>query len=172
LRRLLSGAQRPLLILGGPGWTREACSDMQRFVEATQLPCACAFRFQDVFDNRHEQYVGDVGIGINPILAERVRTADMLLVVGARLGEMTTSGYTLLESPMPRQRLIHVVPGAEELGRVYQPELPIVSGMAAFARAAAALAPIESPKWAASVAEARADYVAWTRRPREPGRGT
>jgi acetolactate synthase-1/2/3 large subunit len=170
LRRLMSGAQRPLLILGGTGWTREACNDMQRFVEANHLPCACAFRFQDLFDNRHGQYVGDVGIGINPVLAERVRTADLLLVVGARLGEMTTSGYTLLDSPVPRQRLIHVYPDASELGRVYQPELAIVSGMAAFAHAAASLAPVETPKWKGSADEARADYMAWTVRREMPGR--
>jgi acetolactate synthase-1/2/3 large subunit len=84
LRKLLSGAKRPLVLLGGTGWTREACNDIQRFVEVNALPCACAFRFQDLFDNRHAQYVGDVGIGVNPILGERVRTADVLLVVGAR----------------------------------------------------------------------------------------
>ncbi len=143
---------------------------MQRFVEANALPCACAFRFQDLFDNRHAQYVGDVGIGINPVLGERVRTADVLLVVGARLGEMTTSGYTLLDSPVPRQRLIHVHPAAEELGRVYQPELAIVSGMVAFAHAAASMAPIEAPAWAGAVSESRADYMAWTARRDMPGR--
>ena len=145
LRAMLAEAQRPLVILGGGGWTPEAGADMRRFVEANALPCACAFRYQDLFDNRHPQYVGDVGIGINPVLAERVRTSDLLLVVGARLGEMTTSGYTLLRSPVPRQPLVHVHPGAEELGRVYQPELAILSGFAPFARAAATLAPVASP---------------------------
>jgi len=120
-RQLLAAARNPLVILGGPNWSREACNDMQRFVEANALPCACAFRYQDLFDNRHEQYVGDVGIGINPVLAGRVKQADLLIVVGARLGEMTTSGYTLLDSPVPRQKLVHVHPGAEEIGRVFQP---------------------------------------------------
>ena len=170
LRELLAAAKRPMVVLGGSGWTPEACADIRLFVEANALPCACAFRFQDLFDNRHAQYVGDVGIGINPVLAERVRTADMLLVVGARLGEMTTSGYTLLDSPVPRQRLVHVHPGAEELGRVYQPELGIVSAVAPFARAAAALAPIEAPAWAAACPEARADFTAWTARREMPGR--
>src|SRR5262249_522544 len=108
LQRLLAAAKRPLVILGGSGWTKEACEDMRRFVPANDLPCGCAFRFQDLFDNRNEHYVGDVGIGINPVLAERVRMADLLIVVGARLGEMTTSGYTLLEAPVPRQKLVHV----------------------------------------------------------------
>ena len=170
LHKLLGAAKRPLAILGGSGWSREACNDIQRFAEANQLPVACAFRFQDLLDNNHAQYVGDVGIGINPILAERVRTADVLLVVGARLGEMTTSGYTLLESPVPRQRLIHVHSGAEEIGRVFQPELGIVSAPGPFARAAAALAPIENPAWKGSAAEARADFTAWAGRREIPGR--
>ncbi len=170
LRRLLAAARRPLAILGGSGWTREACNDMQRFVEAQRLPCACAFRFQDLFDNRHDQYVGDVGIGINPVLAERVRMADLLLVVGARLGEMTTGGYTLVEPPVPRQKLVHVHPSPDELGRVYQPELAIVASMAPFARAAAALPAPDRPAWEGAAAEARADYLAWSARREIPGR--
>jgi acetolactate synthase-1/2/3 large subunit len=170
LRKLLSAAKSPLAILGGSGWTREACKDFQHFAEANQLPVTAAFRFQDLLDNNHPNYVGDVGIGINPILAERVRTADVLLVVGARLGEMTTSGYTLLDSPVPRQKLVHVHPGAEEIGRVYQPEVGILSAPAPFARAAAALAPVADPPWKNAVSEARADYVAWSARREIPGR--
>ena len=170
LQRLLAAAKRPLVILGGSGWTRAACEDMRRFVEANDLPCACAFRFQDLFDNRNERYVGDVGIGINPVLAERVRMADLLIVVGARLGEMTTSGYTLVEPPVPRQKLVHVHCGADEIGRVYQPELGIVSGMDAFAAAVASLTPVENPPWKGAAGEARADYVAWSSRREIPGR--
>jgi acetolactate synthase I/II/III large subunit len=171
LQRLLAAAQRPLVVLGGTGWTPAACEDMRRFVEANGLPCGCAFRFQDLFDNRNDHYVGDVGIGINPVLAERVKMADVLLVVGARLGEMTTSGYTLLDVPVPRQKLVHVHPSPEEIGRVYQPELGIVSAMAPFAAAVAGLAATQkNPPWKASVAEARADYVAWSSRREIPGR--
>ncbi len=170
LQRLLAAAKRPFVILGGSGWSLQACEDMRRFVEANDLPCGCAFRFQDLFDNRNEHYVGDVGIGINPVLAERVRMADLLIVVGARLGEMTTSGYTLIEAPIPRQKLVHVHCGIEEIGRVYQPELGIVSGMAQFAAAVAALTPVENPSWKGSAAEQRADYVAWTSRREIPGR--
>jgi acetolactate synthase-1/2/3 large subunit len=168
--KLLAGAKRPLAILGGTPWSREACNDFQRFAEANDLPVGCAFRYQDLFDNNHANYVGDVGIGINPVLAERVRTADVLLVVGARLGEMTTSGYTLLDSPVPRQKLIHVHAGADEIGRVFQPELGIVSSPAAFARACASLPPIENPAWKGAAAEARADFDAWTARREIPGR--
>jgi acetolactate synthase-1/2/3 large subunit len=168
--KLLAGAKRPLAILGGTPWTREACNDFQRFAEANHLPVGCAFRFQDLFDNNHANYAGDVGIGINPVLGERVRTADVLLVVGARLGEMTTSGYTLLDSPVPRQKLIHVHSGADEIGRVFQAELGIVSSPAAFARACAALPPVENPVWKGAAAEARADFDAWTARREIPGR--
>ncbi|HYC37380.1 MAG TPA: thiamine pyrophosphate-binding protein [Usitatibacter sp.] len=170
LQRLLAQARRPLLVLGGSGWTPAACKDIEKFAVANQLPVGCAFRFQDLLDNHHDHYVGDVGIGINPVLAERVKMADVLVVVGARLGEMTTSGYTLLESPVPRQKLVHVHAGAEEIGRVYQPELGINAAPAPFARAAAALTPIENPPWKGSVAEARADYVAWSARREIPGR--
>jgi acetolactate synthase-1/2/3 large subunit len=170
LRELLAGARNPLVILGGSGWTAEACANVQRFVEANELPCACAFRFQDLFDNRHANYVGDVGIGINPVLAERVKMADVLLVIGARLGEMTTSAYTLLEPPAPRQKLIHVHPSPDEIGRVYQPELGIVSGYVSLAAVLAAMPPVEDPAWKGAVAEARMDYMAWSARREIPGR--
>ncbi|HUP31272.1 MAG TPA: thiamine pyrophosphate-binding protein [Usitatibacter sp.] len=170
LQKLLAQAKRPFVILGGSGWTPHSCRDFQRFIEANHLPVGCAFRFQDLLDNRHEHYVGDVGIGINPVLAERVRMSDLLVVVGARLGEMTTGGYTLIDAPVPRQKLVHVHPGSEEIGRVYQPELGILSAPGPFAAAAAALTPVENPPWKSSVAEARADYVAWSSRREIPGR--
>jgi acetolactate synthase I/II/III large subunit len=170
LQKLLAQARSPLVMLGGSGWTPQACADMERFAVANHLPVSCAFRFQDLLDNRHDHYVGDIGIGLNPVLAERAKMADLLLVFGARLGEMTTGGYTLLEAPMPRQKLVHVHAGAEEIGRVYQPELGIVAAPAPFARAAAALTPVENPPWKDAVAEARADYLAWSGRREIPGR--
>ena len=170
LREMLAGARRPFVLLGGPGWSKESCEDIRRFAEANHLPVGCAFRFQDLYDNRLPNYVGDVGIGINPVLAERVRSADVLLVIGARLGEMTTSAYTLLQSPVPKQKLVHVYPAAEELGRVFQPELGIVSAMGPFALAASAMAPLEAPAWAKETADMRADYLAWTTRREMPGR--
>jgi acetolactate synthase-1/2/3 large subunit len=170
LRDALQGAKRPLLMLGGTVWTPEACADIARFAENAGLPVSCAFRFQDLYDNRREHYIGDVGIGLNPKLAQRVRDADVLLVVGARLGEMTTSGYTLLEAPCPKQRLIHVHAGAGELGRVYQGELLVNSGMPQFAAAAAQLN-IDGSGWKDWLAGARADYLAWTQKPAAiPGR--
>jgi acetolactate synthase-1/2/3 large subunit len=161
LRELLSGSRKPLVIAGGGGWSADACADLARFAEANALPVACAFRNQDVFDNRHANYAGDVGIALNPKLAARVREADVLLVLGERLGEMVTSGYTLLQSPRPKQALVHAHPGGEELGRVYQPTLGIEASMPALCAALAAMPPLTAPAWAGSAAQAHADYLAW-----------
>jgi acetolactate synthase I/II/III large subunit len=169
LRGLLAQAQRPLAILGGTVWTREGCRDLQAFAEGTGLPISCSFRFQDLFDNRHDHYVGDVGIGINPKLAERVRTADVLLVIGARLGEMTTGAYTLIEPPRPKQKLVHVHAGAEELGRVYQGELLVNSGMPQFAAALKNLK-LDGSAWKTWREQARADYLEWTKPAAIPGK--
>ena len=170
LRAMLAAAQRPLAILGGSGWNANACADLRKFIEANGLPAACAFRFQDLFDNSHANYAGDIGIGINPKLAQRVKDADLLLVIGARLGEMTTSGYTLLSVPRPAQKLVHVHAGAEELGRVYQGDLLINSGMPQIAAALAAMPPVEAEAWRDWTASARADYVEWTQLRTMPGK--
>jgi acetolactate synthase-1/2/3 large subunit len=161
LRSLLASARQPLVIVGGSGWSAPACADLARFAEANALPAACAFRNQDVFDNRHANYAGDVGIGINPKLAARVREADVLLVIGERLGETVTGGYTLLEAPKPKQKLIHVHPGADELGRVYQPTLAIEASLAPFCAALAALEAIPTPAWSGSAETAHREYAAW-----------
>jgi acetolactate synthase-1/2/3 large subunit len=165
VRAMLAEAKRPLVLLGGGGWNEQACADVQRFAEANQLPVSCAFRFQDLLDNDHPNYVGDVGIGINPKLAARVREADVIIAIGPRLGEMTTSGYALLQSPVPKQRLIHVHADAEELGSVYQAELMINSGMPQVATMLAAMEPVDASAWAGSVAEARAELAAWQEQP-------
>jgi acetolactate synthase-1/2/3 large subunit len=165
VRSMLASAKKPLVLLGGGGWNEHACADLQRFAEANQLPVSCAFRFQDLLDNEHPNYIGDVGIGINPKLAARVREADVILAIGPRLGEMTTSGYSLLASPVPAQRLIHVHADAEELGSVYQAELMINSGMPQIAAMLAAMQPLDASAWAGSVSEARADYAAWKQQP-------
>ncbi len=165
LRTLLAGARKPLLLLGGGTWTDQACADVQRFAEANALPVACAFRFQDLLDNEHPHYVGDVGIGINPKLAARVKEADVLIAFGPRLGEMTTSGYSLLQSPVPRQRLVHIHPDPEELGSVYQAELLIASGAPQAASMLAAMEPVDASAWRHTVEEAKAELRAWQERP-------
>jgi acetolactate synthase-1/2/3 large subunit len=165
LRAMLAGAKRPLVLLGGGGWNAQACADVQRFAEANALPVACAFRFQDLLDNHHPHYAGDVGIGINPKLAARVKNADVLIAIGPRLGEMTTSGYELLSSPVPQQRLVHIHASPEELGSVYQAELMIASGMPQVAAMLAQMAPVDAAAWQGSVAEARAEYAAFQQQP-------
>ena len=160
LRALLLAAQRPLLIAGGSGWDAEAARALQRFAENWQLPVGCGFRFQDTFDNRHPLYAGDVGIGINPKLAQRVKDADLIIALGVRLGEMTTGGYSLITPPRPSQKLVHIHAGAEELGRVYAADLLLQSSMTSAAKALEALAAPVTVPWAADAAVAHADYEA------------
>jgi acetolactate synthase-1/2/3 large subunit len=169
LRDLLGKAQRPLMMLGGGGWNKQACDDILSFARAFNLPVAASFRCQDLIDNRDPHYIGDVAVGLNPQLSDRLKAADLLLVVGARLGEWTTVNYTLFEIPRPAQKLVHVHAGAEELGRVYQGELLINSGMPEFAAAAKRLAPVK-PSWDEWTAAARADLVAWQKPVTVPGR--
>jgi acetolactate synthase-1/2/3 large subunit len=165
LRGMLKEAKKPLLLLGGGTWTEQACADVQQFAEANGLPVACAFRFQDLLDNAHPQYIGDVGIGINPKLAARVKEADLLIAFGPRLGEMTTSGYSLLASPVPKQRLVHIHPDPQELGSVYQAELMIAGGAPETAKMLAAMEPVDSSAWRHSVEEAKAELRAWQQQP-------
>ncbi|MGV3570110.1 MAG: thiamine pyrophosphate-binding protein [Ramlibacter sp.] len=166
----LEGAQRPLLLLGGGGWDAQAAADMQAFAQRLGVPVAAVFRRQDRFDNRHPCYPGDVGIGINPKLAARVRSADLLVAIGARLGEMTTGGYTLIDLPVPQQALVHVHADPEELGRVYAPTQAIVAGPRAMAAALAGLQVRPNAAWAAWTAAARDDYLGWLEAPRSPGK--
>ncbi|HYN12761.1 MAG TPA: thiamine pyrophosphate-binding protein, partial [Burkholderiales bacterium] len=168
LKNLLGNAKKPFVILGGGGWDRESCLKLQKWIGAAGLAVGTSFRCQDLFDNRSPNYAGDVGIGINPKLAQRVKDADVLLVIGARLGEMTTGGYTLLEAPVPRQTLIHVHAGAEELGRVYRPGLAINSGNAQFVDALQKLS--LSGNWKEQTAAARQEYVEWSEPRPMPGK--
>lgn len=164
----LSRAERPLIIVGGGGWSAEAAAALAEFAQKTNTPVGASFRCQDYLDNRHPCYVGDVGIGINPKLADRVRRADVILALGARLGEMTTSGYTLLNVPVPAQSLIHVHGGADELGRVYRPAMAVNASAGAVVRqlCAAAEARPAQGDW---LTQARADYVAWQTPEETPG---
>ncbi|GAB3397676.1 thiamine pyrophosphate-binding protein [Massilia agilis] len=165
LRGMLRDAKKPMLLLGGGTWTPQACDDLRRFAENNHLPVGCTFRFQDLLDNAHPNYVGDVGIGINPKLAARVKEADLIIAFGPRLGEMTTSGYSLLASPVPRQRLVHIHADAEELGSVFQAELMINSGAPQAAAMLAAMTPVDASGWKHTVAEARAELDAYQAQP-------
>jgi acetolactate synthase-1/2/3 large subunit len=164
LRRMLEEAKRPVVILGGGGWDGPACADLARFLAANELPAAAGFRRQDLLDNEHPSYAGDIAISPNPKLAERVRGADLVVAIGTRLSEMTTQGYTLFGVPLPGQRLVHAHNDPEELGRVYQAELAIPAGVGELAAALAAMPPVERRPWAEATRAAHADYLAW----REP----
>ncbi len=169
LRGMLAQSKRPFVILGGSAWTAEACADIRAFVEANDLPVGTSFRRQDLYDNRLPNFVGDVGIGINPALSERIKTSDLLIAIGPRLCEMTTGGYTLVDVPRPKQKFVHVHAGAETLGRVYEPDLPILSGMPEFAQAVRKLAPVEPRAWKELTRAARASYEEWIRPGEMPG---
>jgi acetolactate synthase I/II/III large subunit len=160
LRRLLSAAERPLILVGGSGWSDKACHDIASFARANDLPVCCSFRRQDIVDNRLPSFIGDLGTGASPSLVARVKEADLLLAVGSRIGEITSQSYSLLGIPDPGKVLIHIHAAAEELGRVFRPTLAIQSGMPEFAAAAAALAPVAAPRWSSWREAARAEYLA------------
>jgi acetolactate synthase I/II/III large subunit len=160
LRRLLAAAQRPMMLVGGSGWSDAACRDITRFAQANDLPVCCSFRRQDIVDNRSPCFAGDLGTGASPALVARIKESDLLLAAGARIGEITSQSYSLLGIPDPGKTLIHIHPAAEELGRVFRPTLAIQSGMPEFAAAAAALAPVPAARWSAWRAAVRADYEA------------
>lgn len=163
----LQGARAPLCILGGPGWSTQAKADLEGFAARMNLPVVTSLRCQDYFDNHHPCYAGDLGIGANPSVVQAVKDADLLLVIGARLGEMTTQGYTLPAAPKAAQTLIHVTPDAAELGRVYSPDLPVVSDASLFARALAAQEATPQPN--TRVQDLHARYVAALAPTPQPG---
>ncbi len=148
LQMLLADARRPLMIVGGPGWSEDVRQKVEAFAARFSLPVAAAFRYQDYFDNRHPCYAGHAGIGVDPELGQAIKSADLLITVGARLGEMTTSAYTLIDTPSPKQTLVHVHPDPSEIGTVYRADLPIVATAEAFAEALATLRPPASLPWA------------------------
>src|SRR5699024_932956 len=169
IRAHLASAKRPFVLIGGGGWNAEACADLQRFAEAWDVPVSVSFRCQGYFDALHPNYAGDVGLGINPELRQAIQQADLLLVVGPRLGESTTGGYTLLGVPLPQQPLIPVHADAEELGRVYQPTLAVNAGMDVAPAALATLAPPATCAWSEWTQARHASYLAWTEPPENPG---
>jgi len=158
----LQAARQPVLILGGSRWSAQATADVAAFASAWQLPVYCSFRRQMLFAASHPGYAGDLGLGANPRLLERIRASDLLVVLGARLSEVPSQGYTLLEIPNPRQALVHVHADADELGRLYRPAQAIHATPQAMAQALAGLQPSAPVGWAEHTRAARADYLAWS----------
>ena len=158
-RAQLANSERPLMILGGAGWSEKACTDIQAFSEANGVPVAASFRCQDLFDNMHVNYAGELGTSASPQLAERLRASDLLIVLGSRLGEMTTNGYSLVSLPVPRQKLVHVYMDASELGRVYEPDVSIVASMESFAAAARDMKATNTDSRVEWLRQANQDYI-------------
>ncbi|WAC47782.1 thiamine pyrophosphate-binding protein [Asticcacaulis sp. SL142] len=167
---LLDGAENPLIILGGSRWTVEGCAAVAEFARAFDVPVATEFRRTSLFPAHHPGYAGDLGFGQNPKLSQRIKDADLLILLGARMAEVPSNGYTLIDAPKPRQKLVHVFPDAAEIGRVYQPTLGIVSAPDQFAKALTALGPSLDHQGGGRAAVAHADWQGWTTTPAQiPG---
>jgi acetolactate synthase-1/2/3 large subunit len=162
LQKMLWAAKQPVVLAGGSRWAEAARASLARFAERFAIPVATTFRRGHLMDWRHGSYAGDLGIGPNPKLLARVKAADLILLIGGRLGEMPSQSYTLLEIPGPRQTLVHVHPGAEELGRVYRPHLAINAAPTGFAAALEGLQPPNEISWRDGTKQAHADYIEWT----------
>jgi acetolactate synthase I/II/III large subunit len=169
VHELLARSERPLVVVGGGAWSAQAAADLQAWAEASHLPVATSFRRQDYVDNTSPSYAGVLTIGHDPALASRLRACDVLLAIGTRLGDIATRGYTTLEPPRIRQTLVHVHPDPDELGRVYEPNLPIASGSAEVVAALRSLAPLDSSQWLDWTQEAHAGFLAWLDHRRGPG---
>ena len=165
---MLAAAKKPLVLAGGGGWTPEACADLTAFAERNDLPVAVSFRRQDLIDNRHPNYAGVIGLGINPKLKARLDETDLLIVLGPQLGEIVSGGYTYFTFPKPKQTFVHISAGVDELGKVYQADLGINSGMAEFCAAARTMEPVKGA-WAGEAAAAHADYMAFSTPAPMPG---
>ena len=159
-------AKNPFIIVGGSGWSSEAAENLGKFAKSMGIPVGTSFRCQDYLDNRHPNYVGDVGIGINPALLKRIKLADCVLVLNARLGEMTTGGYSMFDIPKPKQYLIHIHPDPNELGSVYQPDIGLVCNSAEFIKKAVNNSKEHQNK---SPTKERANYQAWQKPLTTPG---
>ena len=162
LSELLRDARDPLFVLGGSRWSEAARRQIHEFAERTGLPVATSYRRSTLFDPLHPLYAGDLGLGPNPRLVARAKAADLLVLVGGRLGEIPSQGYSLLESPSPQTKLVHIHPGAEEIGRVYRPQLAIHASPNRFVAALKRLAITPNPAWRESADAAHADFLAWT----------
>jgi acetolactate synthase-1/2/3 large subunit len=163
IKTLLQDARQPMVIIGGSGWTAKGIEDFASFASAAQLPVTASFRRQDLFNHKHKCYVGELGTGPNPKLVEKVKESDLVLVVGARLDEICTQGYTLFDVPVPKQKLIHIHQSVDELGKVYQPTLGLTADLNEVANALVSVAHgLDGRLWAGWRDELRAQYQTWT----------
>ena len=170
LQGLITAAKRPMLILGGSRWDETSRAAMHHFAERFDLPVATSHRRTGLFDARHPNYAGELGLSPNPKLVERIKGSDLLMVIGGRLGDVPSQGYSLIDIPTPQMTMAHVFPDAEELGRVYHPALPIHASPKGFAAALETLSPPAVIPWHGERKQANADYQAWSQVPtQQPG---
>ncbi len=165
LQKRLWAAQRPVLVLGGGGWTEQACARVRRFAERFDLPVATSFRRAMLFPADHPNYAGEIGLGPNPKLKARIEASDLVILAGGRMAEVPSQGYTLFDIPAPRQTLVHVHADPQELGRVYHPAVGINATPAGFAAALETVQPPNEIGWREATRQAREDYLAWTEQP-------
>ncbi|WP_146591031.1 thiamine pyrophosphate-binding protein [Puniceibacterium confluentis] len=162
IRAALEAAERPLLMVGGGDWSDAEADALRRFVEDSGLPCCATFRRQDKLSNDHRNYIGEIGLGANPKLLARIADADLLVVLGARLGDIGTNGYDIMTVPRPAQKLVHIYPAADEFAHVYQPDLAVVARPGRCAQALADHVRVDGSRWAGWTGTARAEFEAWT----------
>jgi acetolactate synthase-1/2/3 large subunit len=158
-------AKKPLIILGGSNWSHEGCAAIADFATRFRIPVATEFRRSALFPADHPSYAGDLGFGQNPKLSQRVKDADLLILLGARMAEVPSSSYTLIDIPTPKQTLVHIFPDAGELGKVYQPDLGIVCASDAFAQSLSYLKTPERVVWGEATENAHMDFLMWTTTP-------
>ena len=163
LSEMISKAERPLAILGGSRWSSASVGAMQKIAENWQLPVACSFRRQMLFNHTHPNYGGDVGLGINPYLKQQIENSDLIILVGGRFSEIPSQNYELLAIPKPHQTLVHIYPGAEELGRVYQASLAIHASPEAFTQQFVSLpSPAHANSRESLIKDSHASYISWS----------
>ena len=171
LQKLIWAAERPIAIVGGPGWTQTASAAMMRFAERFDLPVVGQFRRASALDGEHANYAGEVGLSINPKLKARIEAADLVLLIGGRMSEAASQGYTLFAIPTPKPKFVHVHCDPHEIGRNYAPTLGIVATAPAFAASLEAVQPPTHVPWSEATRQARADYLAWSEQaPHGPGK--
>jgi len=171
LQKMLWKAERPIPILGGPGWTERASAAFARFAERFDMPVVASFRRASAFDGEHENYAGEIGLSANPKLKARIESADLIMLVGGRMSEAAAQGYTLFDIPEPRQRLVHIHADPHEIGRNYAPALGIIATSPEFCAALEGVQPPAKIPWSEGTRQARAEYLAWSdEAPLNPGR--
>ncbi|OUR77556.1 thiamine pyrophosphate-binding protein [Alphaproteobacteria bacterium 46_93_T64] len=159
LKEMIEAAEKPFLVLGGSRWTEDAVKDVQKLAENWGLPVGCSFRRQQLFDHLHPNYAGDIGLGINPFLKNQLVESDLVILLGARFSENPSQSFSLFDIPKTQQKLVHIHPGAEELGRIYAPDLAINATPGAFLQA---MNDVETTSVSSSADTAHTYYRRWT----------